>query len=132
MATIAPTKTSFVYEVEVKRVNSSVDKTISSHNEIFVDLLLHDSKGRVLPTDFCIQTFAENVGDGFSPRDDDPFWTSKKGSVRLVTGGIPTGVYRVSPVVRICEEGKDQLINPRADPGSVAVPASNSVTVEIK
>ncbi|OFX14431.1 MAG: hypothetical protein A2Z18_07930 [Armatimonadetes bacterium RBG_16_58_9] len=132
MATIAPTKTPYVYEVEVKRVNDKVDKSINNHSEVFVDLELVNSKGMTIAGDFCIQTFAEYVGDGFGPEDEKPYLTGKKGRVRLVTSGLPAGKYVVKPVVRIPEEGKDRLLNPRADQGSVAVPAGNSIQVEIR
>jgi len=132
VATIGSTKTPYVYSIEVKRVNNKVDKSINPYSEVFADLELVDSRGRTIAGDFGIQTFAEYVGDGFQGGDLTPPLTYVKGRVRLLTSGLSAGTYRVRPVVRIPEDGKDALSNPRADFGTVAVPAGNSVTVVIK
>ncbi|MEN6520055.1 MAG: hypothetical protein ABFD46_02750 [Armatimonadota bacterium] len=130
-ATIAPTSMPNVFLIEVKRVNKNSDKAINSHHEVFVDFDLVDEKGRLYKGDFQIRTFAKEVSDDFAPNDASPYPTSRKGKVRLITTSLSTGTYTIKPSVRVVEEGKDRVENPRAEAGSVKVPAANSVKVTI-
>lgn len=131
MATITSTNETNIFLVEVKRVNHAVDKTINSHHEVFVDFELVDENNRSYKGDFQIKTFSEKVGDDFSPNDIYPYPSSRKGRVKLVTTNLSPGTYIIKPNVRIVEEGKDRVGNLRAEAGSVAVPAGNSIKVTI-
>lgn len=132
VADIVITKDKNVFRINIKRVNSSVDKVISNHEAVFADLELKDSKGKPHTGKVLEKTYAEDVNYEFDPTDATPELPNKSGRVRLLTKKLKPGTYEVIPKVRIVEKGKDAVYGPYSDMGSIAVPAGNSIKVNIK
>lgn len=132
VALIGTTELPYVYNIEVKLVNDSVDKKFSALElfPVLVDFILTDVNGQVYTGDVGAQKYAENVEKEMAATNH--YVTQFSGQVRLIPKDLSAGVYEVEPRVRIWETGEDALRGPYKDFGSVAIPAGNKVTVEIK
>lgn len=131
VATISKTEKPIVFTVSVKRVNRNVDKKIGSF-ALVVDFVLRDRRGKVFaakPGNW--PKYAEGIGPAFEKMRPFPV-DSFSGTVKLIPKDLSPGKYQVEPYVRINEIGKDALRGPYTDGGSVAVPAGNKITLEIK
>jgi len=133
VATIRKTKEPYVFEINVRKVYKTVEKDIGSF-PVMADLALRDNSGKV----FSGQSretpetpiYAREVGEVFDALR--PYGArSLTGKVRLLADDLPPGKYVVQPRVRVHEGGKDLVRGPY-DSGTVAVPAGNSVEVEIR
>lgn len=131
VATISPTNTPMLFNIEIRKVNPKVDKSIGSF-PVIVDFSLTDSSGKVYEADLSEQgKYAKEVGNVFDAiRQSET--TYLKGRVQLVKQNSTPGVYKVAPRMRIIEIGKDAKRGPYPDGGTVAIKAGNSIKVTIK
>lgn len=130
--TIRKTSEPYVFEVEVKKVNPKADKKIGGPGGV-VDLVLEDGSGKVFAADKPWEgpKYARELTKVFEwPRSSAV--ASMKGKVQLIRGSLPAGKYKVEPRARFAEVGKDRLHGPYPDGGTVAIPAANSVEIQIK
>jgi len=132
VATISATKKPHVFLISIKRLNNKVDKVISNHEAVFVDLELRDRNGKLHTGRPLENAYAEDVNYAFDATDATPELPYKSGHVRLLSKKLQSGTYTVAPKVRIVEKGKDGVFGPYTDMGSVAVPAGNSISVKVR
>ncbi len=130
MATISSTETPFLINIDVRKVNPRVQKQIHSW-PLTIDFILEDSAGRVYQGKFGESKYAHEISGSAFDMSRKPA-NEVSGKVRIITKGLKSGTYKVTPVVRIVEIGVDALHGPYLDCGSVAVPAKNSISIVVK
>lgn len=128
---VTNTKDSSIFNVELRKENLKVDKRIGSF-AVLIDFILTDSKGHVYRAkDGETEKYAKSIDRSFEVLGEKK--CPIKGPVKLIKKGLKPGKYTMQATARIWEVGKDALRGHLyTDRGSVAVPAGNKITVEIK
>jgi hypothetical protein len=132
VATISATNTPLVLDVKIQKVSKEAKKQIDAWPPV-VDFVLKDSNGKVYKPDYkAMPTYTEGVDATFGDIRKSGPADSISGKVRLRTTDLKAGSYTVTPQVRIQETGEGALSGPYNDGGTVAVPAGNSLKVNIQ
>jgi len=125
-ATIAPTKDPMTFTVKVEKVNPKPRKELIEQMT-WMNCTIKNAAGQVISR--SMSGYVQNLGRVSSGGE---YTTSLVARFRIIPGKLSPGSYVIEPKVRAVESGKDQLSSMLQDGGSVAIPASNSLTITLK